>query len=90
MLAGIDEEIADDNGMFFRQITISECAQNPSHIRDYVVNVFVNPNDGKIDIPIYLIATQQGAIKASGLIKTVEELRNLISSHQQWVASKNA
>ena len=50
MLAGIDEEIADENGMFFRQITVSDCAKNPSHIRDYVINMFVNPNDGKVDI----------------------------------------
>ena len=88
LLAGIDEEIADDNGMFFRQITVEECAKNPSHIRDYVINVFVNPNDGKIDIPVYLIATPQGAIQASGVIKTAEELNNLINSWKTWESSQ--
>ena len=90
MLAGIDEEIADDNGMFFRQLTLEECAKNPSRIRDYVVNVYVNPNEGMIDIPIYLIAVEQGKIQASGVIKTAQELKNLIASHQKWVTSQNA
>ena len=90
MLAGIDEEIADDNGMFFRQLTLEECAKNKSHIRDYVVDVYVNPNEGMIDIPIYLISNQLGQIQASGVIKTAQELTNLISSYQKWVTSRNA
>ena len=90
MLAGIDEEIADDNGMFFRQLTLEECAKNPSYIRDYVVNVYVNPNEGMIDIPIYIISNQLGQIQASGVIKTAEELTNLITSFQKWATSQNA
>ena len=78
LLAGIDEQVAEDNDMFFRQMTIEEVATNPSQIRDYVVarHVF----DGNIDVPVYLISTQQGEILGSGLIKTIEELKNLIDA----------
>lgn len=77
MLAGIDEQVAEDNDMFFRQMTIEQVATNPSPIRDYVVDHHVV--DGDIDVPIYLISTQQGQVLSSGLIKTIEELKNLIS-----------
>ena len=89
MLAGIDEEIADDYGMFFRQFTVEELAKSTSHVRDYVVPVYVAPNDGMIDLPIYLIETTQGDIQASGVIKNSEELVNLIEAHQKWELSKN-
>ena len=76
MLAGIDEQVAEDNDLFFRQMTIEEVAKNPSHIRDYVVAHHVI--DGDIDVPIYLISTQQGRVLVSGLVKTIGELKNLI------------
>lgn len=78
LLAGIDEQVAEDNDMFFRQMTIEEVATNPSQIRDYVVAHHVL--DGNIDVPVYLISTQQGEILGSGLIKTIEELKNLIDA----------
>ena len=90
MLAGYDEQIAEDNGLLFRKMTLSECARNPSRIRDYVVPMYVTPNDGEIDIPIYLITAQYGAIQASGVIKTIEELNNLITSWKKWDTLQNA
>ena len=90
MLAGLDEQIAEDNGFTFRKMTLEECASNPSNIRDYVVPMYVTPNDGEIDIPIYLLATQQGAIQASGVIKTIQELNGLIDSWKQWDAAQSA
>jgi len=90
MLAGIDEQVAEDYGLSFRKMTLSECAKNPSHVRDYVVPMYVTPNDGEIDIPIYLIATQQGSIQASGIVQNIEELVNLIESHQKWANSSSA
>lgn len=78
MLAGIDEQVAENHDLFFRKMTIEEVARNPSHIRDYVVAHHVI--DGDIDIPIYLISTQQGTVLASGLVKTIEELENLIEA----------
>ena len=90
LLAGIDEEIADEYGMFFRQFTIEELAASKGNIRDYVVSVYVTPNDGMINVPIYLIETTQGKIQASGEIKTAEELINLIEAHKKWELSKSA
>ena len=90
MLAGYDEQVAEDNGFSFRKITLGDCAKNPSNIRDYVVPMYVTPNDGQIDIPIYLIATQRGAIQASGVIKTIEELNNLITSWKTWDSLQSA
>lgn len=90
MLAGYDEQVAEDEGFTFRKMTLEECSRNPSHVRDYVVPMYVTPNDGQIDIPIYLIATQQGAIQASGVIKTIAELKNLINSWKKWDTLQNA
>ena len=90
MLAGLDEQMAEDNGFSFRKITLGECSSTPDDLRDYVVNVYVNPNDGQIDIPVYLLVAKDGAIQASGVVQTIEELKNLITSHQLWASSKNA
>jgi hypothetical protein len=90
MLDGLDDQIAEDNGFTFRKLTLKECAETPDHIRDYVVPMYVEPNDGVIDIPIYLISTSQGAIQASGVIKTIEELINLIEAWQKWDSSRSA
>jgi hypothetical protein len=88
MLSGIDEQIADDNGMFFRQMTIKDVALNPSDLRDYVVNMYVNPNGGTLDIPTYLVITKEGEIQASGVVKTAEELKNLVAAHQKWTEAQ--
>jgi len=88
-LAGLDEEVAEENGLFFRKITISELAKNPSALRDYVVSVYVVPNDGQIDVPVYLIETSQGHIQASGVIKNLEELTNMISAYHTWASTQN-
>jgi hypothetical protein len=90
MLAGYDAQVAEDSGFSFRKITLEECASTPSSVRDYVVPMYVEPNDGVIDIPVYLIATQKGAIQASGVIKTIQELKNLITSWQKWDTLQNA
>jgi hypothetical protein len=87
MLSGIDEEIADDNGFFFRQITLDELAGTPSNLRDYVKGYHVDDN-GMIGIPIYLIVTDQDQIQASGVVRTVEELTNLVKSFKTWEASR--
>ena len=90
MLAGADEQVAKDYGMSFRKITLEECAATPSFIKDYIVPVYVVPNDGQIDIPIYLIVSSENEIQGSGVIQTIQELENLITSHQLWASSRNA
>ena len=90
MLAGIDEQIAEDNDLFFRQATLEEVAKNPSSHRDYIIANYVNPEDGMVDIPIYLVTSTQGEVLASGIVKTVEELTNLIEALRTWESSANA
>ena len=89
LLAGLDEQVAEDEGFSFRKLTLQECASDPSQIRDYVVNVYVNPSPtGEIDIPIYLLSTPRGEIQASGVVETIQELNNLITSWKQWESSQ--
>jgi len=87
LLRGIDEQVAEENNLFFRKITISECAINPSHIRDYVVAHYLS-DDGMIDIPLYLILNNQGSIESSGVVKSIEELQNLINAWKKWESSQ--
>jgi hypothetical protein len=88
MLAGIDETIAADNGLFFRKIELKELAAKPSHIKDYIIPMYVEPNDGMVDIPIYIIETPNKEIQASGVIKSAEELNNLIDAFRKWESSR--
>ena len=88
MLAGIDEQIAEDSDLFFRKSTLAEVAKNPSSHRDYIVKHHIDPSDGMVDIPLYLITSSQGEVQASGVVKTVEELKNLIESWQKWESSQ--
>ena len=84
MLAGIDEQIAEDHDLFFRQVTLSEAAKNPSTHRDHLIENYVDPESGMIDIPVYILTTKQGTVQASGVVKTAAELKNLIEAYQKW------
>ena len=84
MLAGIDEQIAEDSDLFFRKSTIEEVAKNPSSHRDHIIKTFVDPSDGMIDVPIYLITTPQGEVQASAIVKSVDGLKHLIENWQKW------
>lgn len=90
MLAGIDQQIAEGEGWFFRQITLEDLAAKASNIRDYIKSVHVDPSDGLVDLPIYLILTPQGQIQADGAVKSVEELTHLINAWKTWDSSVNA
>ena len=90
MLAEIDQEIAENEGWFFSQITLEDLAAKASEIRDYVKAVHVNPSDGLVELPIYLILTPQGQIQADGIVKSVEELTHLINAWKIWASSANA
>ena len=84
MLAGIDEQVAEDRSLFFRQITLAEAAKNPSTHRDHLIQNYVDPESGMIDIPVYLITNSSGTVEASGVVKTIGELKNLIEAWAKW------
>jgi len=89
MLAGYDKKISEDFGFSFNQISVEELASGNSTLRDYIIPVYVTPNEGMIDLPIYLLVTEQEEIQASGIIQTVEELNNLINSWRTWESFQN-
>ena len=46
--------------------------------------MYVIPNDGMIDVPIYVIIND-GAIQASGIVKSLQEITNLVQSWETWL-----
>lgn len=88
LLKGLDAQVAEDNDLYFREITLEECAWNPSTMREHVIENYVDDGDGKVDIPIYMLLSQQGKVEASGVVKSIEELKNLISAWKSWESSQ--
>ena len=76
--------IADKYELSYEVIELSELASTPSKIRDYVVNMYVTPNDGEIELPVFLVSTSDGRIQASGVVKDLEEVENLVKSWKLW------
>lgn len=82
-LEGYDTSIAEEAGLDFQAFTLEQLAATPTPLRDYVISMYVAPNDGMVDIPIYVI-DNSGDLQASGVIQTVEDLQNLITAWRQW------
>ena len=78
-LAEIDVVTASEYGLEFECQDLDVFAATSGSLRDYVVSYHVNPKDGMIDVPIYVICEGDYA-KASGLIKDEDELRNLLNA----------
>ena len=81
-LAGGDIEIAYEFGLEFEEIELGDLSADP--FKDYIVNMYVIPNDGMIDVPIYVIIND-GAIQASGIVKSLQEITNLVQSWETWL-----
>jgi len=80
--------LADENGFEYEEIQLEFLASDISAMRDYVVDYYVTPNDGMIDLPIYLISTDLGEIQGSSVVKDLEEVSNLIFSWNKWASSQ--
>tara|TARA_R110001592_G_scaffold350083_1_gene645836 strand:- start:180 stop:509 length:330 start_codon:yes stop_codon:yes gene_type:complete len=78
--------LADDNNFEYEEIQLEHFASDISPLRDYVIDYYVTPNDGMIDLPIYLISTDQGEIQGSSLIQDLEQVSNLIYSWKSWAS----
>ena len=85
-LAGGDIEIAYEFGLEFKEIELGDLSAYPEGdpFKDYIVNMYVTPNDGMIDVPIYVIIND-GAIQASGIVKSLQEITNLVQSWETWL-----
>jgi hypothetical protein len=89
-LEGLDSDLAKESGMGFEQTTLESLGGSLGALKDYVISYHVSQTDGMIDIPVYLIMSKEGHIQASGVVKDLEELQNLITAYQQWEASQSA
>jgi hypothetical protein len=79
--------LADENHFEYEEIQLEYFASNVSPLRDYVIDYYVTPNNGMIDLPIYLISTDQGEIQGSSVVQNLEEVSNLIYSWNKWASS---
>ena len=80
--------IADKYDLNYEVIELSELAADSSPLKEYVVSVYVAPNDGEIELPIFLVSTSKGYIQASGVVSSLEEVENLVASWKLWDTSK--
>jgi len=88
-LAEIDVAVAEDAGLEFECVELDTFAASTGSVRDYVVSYHVVPNDGMIDVPIYVICDGDMA-KASSVVKEEEELRNLIFAWELYNKSTSS
>jgi len=82
-LSEIDVAVAKDHGLEFEAIDLEVFAASQGNVRDYVVMYHVNPEDGMIDVPIYVIVDGDMA-KASSLVKEESELQNLLFAWEHY------
>ena len=87
-LAEIDVAVAKESNLDFECIDLDVFAQTQGSVRDYVVNYHVVPNDGLIDVPIYVICDGDLA-KASSVVKDETDLHNLLYSWELYLKSSS-
>ena len=72
----------------YAEVELMALAAEPGAFRDYIVNYHVDSETGMIDLPIYVITTDQDEIQGSGRVTNLEEVSNLILSWQKWASSQ--
>lgn len=90
-LAGKDQELAQARGFEFNSVELADLATMPEDdpFRSYVVSYHVSPENGMVDLPIYVIVND-GAIQASSVVKTLEEITNVVDSWEVWLKSQSS
>ena len=86
-LAEVDVALASEYNLEFECVDLEVFAKTQGEIRDYVVNYHVVPNNGSIDIPVYVICDEDAA-QASSVIRDEAELNNLLSAWDLYNKSK--
>jgi hypothetical protein len=82
------KSVADEYELGYEVVELTVLAATTSPLRDYVVSMYVEPNDGEIELPIFLVSTSEGYIQASGVVTNLEEVKNLVNSWKLWDTSK--
>ena len=80
--------VASKYKLDYNVVELEELSQSQSALREYVLNMYVIPNDGMIELPIYVVTDDEGHIQASGVVQDLAEVENLVSSWNLWATSK--
>ena len=80
--------VADKYDFQYEQVDVEVLARTPGPLRDYALQVHVAPDTGMIDLPIYVLTTEDGDIQGSSVVKTLDEVENLIFSWKSWANSQ--
>lgn len=88
-LAEIDVNVAAGFGLEFECFELGDFAATSGSLRDYVIHYHVNPEDGSIDVPIYVIH-DNGAAKGSRLVKDESDLLDLLTSWDRYNQSQSS
>lgn len=77
------KELADENGFDYLEIELEELTLNNTPLTQYVISYHVD-EERMVDIPIYLILTDDLEIQGSAVVKNLEEVENLIEAWKKW------
>ena len=77
------KKLADENGFDYLEIELEELTLNNTPITQYVISYHVD-EERMVDIPIYLILTDDLEIQGSAVVKNLEEVGNLIEAWKKW------
>ena len=77
------KELADENGFDYLEIELEELTLNNTPLTQYVISYHVD-EERMVDVPIYLILTDDLEIQGSAVVKNLEEVGNLIEAWKKW------
>ena len=77
------KELADENGFDYLEIELEELTLNNTPLTQYVISYHVD-EERMVDVPIYLILTDDLEIQGSAVVKNLEEVENLIEAWKKW------
>ena len=77
------KSLADDNQFEYEELELIELSNRDTPMRSYIVSYHID-KDGMVDIPIYVITNEQGMIQGSSVVKSLEEVENLIGAWKKW------
>ena len=80
--------VAEKYDFQYEKVDVEVLARTLGPLRDYALRVHVAQDTGMIDLPIYVLTTEDGDIQGSSVVKTLDEVENLISAWTQWAHSR--
>lgn len=81
------KELADEHGFEYRELELAEIALNSTPLTQYVINYHVD-EERMVEIPIYLILTDELEIQGSSVVKNLDEVKGLIEAWKKWDSNR--